>query len=149
MQKASYPNLELLEYKSLLKLKKVYDVCHIKSIRTQMFSQVWGSTVLGFDKDEKGEPLFGGQMMTESYTTVFEITVDIRIKEKQMVEKISATEKEPMLVEMEVTKTKEQQFFVVAFGNEPCYMVENPTNTFFCDLEKHQMKSFTKSKEVY
>ena len=32
---------------------------------------MWGSTRLGFDVDENGNATFGGQMLTESYTTVF------------------------------------------------------------------------------
>ena len=32
---------------------------------------MWGSTSLGFDVDENGNATFGGQMLTESYTTVF------------------------------------------------------------------------------
>ena len=59
-----YPNLPLLEYKCKMELlqdgikeKPDFDVI--------VFSQCWGSTALGFEG-------FGGQMMTEAYTSVFE-----------------------------------------------------------------------------
>lgn len=40
-------------------------------LKAYVFPQMWGSTSLGFDVDENGGAMFGGQMMTEAYTTVF------------------------------------------------------------------------------
>ena len=42
--------------------------------RFDTFIQMWGSTCLGFDIDENGEAMFGGQVMTEAYTTVAELS---------------------------------------------------------------------------
>lgn len=146
---ARYPVLELLEFKSVLKLQKMYNIHKLKSIRTQMFPQVWGSTALGFDKMENGEPAFAGQMITEAYTTVFTIEAEVRHTEKKMVEKFNITEKEIPPQEMEVTVTEDKEFYVVCFGEEPCYLVENPTNAFFDDLASHKMQSLSRAAEVY
>lgn len=42
--------------------------------RFDTFIQMWGSTCLGFDINENGEAMFGGQVMTEAYTTVAELS---------------------------------------------------------------------------
>ena len=42
-----------------------------------MFPQTWGSTCTGFDVHQDGSPAFGGQAITEEYTTVVhECTAD-------------------------------------------------------------------------
>ena len=47
--------------------------------RFDTFIQMWGSTCLGFDVDEEGNTLVGGQMMTEAYTTVAKLASDLYI----------------------------------------------------------------------
>lgn len=47
--------------------------------RFDTFIQMWGSTCLGFDVDESGAAMFGGQMMTEAYTTVCELSPTLYI----------------------------------------------------------------------
>lgn len=78
------PNLELLEYKAkqyffakdenkrLYTEKSKSSLHHLEEFfKVEMFPQMWGSTSLGFDVDENGNATLGGQMLTESYTTVF------------------------------------------------------------------------------
>lgn len=76
------PNLELLEYKAKqyffnneenkAQYKALIEQGQLRrDFIAEMFSQAWGSTCLGFDVDEKGQPMFGGSAMTEAYTTVF------------------------------------------------------------------------------
>ncbi len=84
-----YPNLELLEYqvKSFLnsdeESKKKLNIKQITKKKrlefdTYVFPQTWGSTALGFDVNEKGETMFGGQAFTKAYTTViYEHVTDI------------------------------------------------------------------------
>lgn len=146
---APYPNLELLEFKSLLKLNKTYPIYSLKNVQAQMFLQLWGSTALGFDKDDKGNSCLGGQAMTEAYTTVFEIEAEVKQEETRMVEKFNITEKEETPEEKTVREIKTERFFVVAFGNEPCYLVENPTDTFFTDLAEHNMKPLSQAEGAY
>lgn len=43
------------------------------------FIQMWGSTCLGFDVDDSGNSMFGGQMMTEAYTTIVELSLTLFI----------------------------------------------------------------------
>lgn len=77
-----YPNLELLEYQTreilqkcpeyLGKLKRFRN--HSAEFEAFVFPQTWGSTALGFDKDENDEQSFGGQEITKSYTVVMHET---------------------------------------------------------------------------
>ena len=39
--------------------------------------------------------------------------------------------------------------FVVFFDNRPCYLVDNPNETFMDDLAKHRLKSVSEAKEAY
>mgnify|MGYP001726826652 CR=1 FL=1 len=77
---ASLPNLELLEFQAKFYLKsseefmQKYEKLSIKnnlSLDCTVFKQLWGNTSTAFDITENGEPTFGGQAMTEAYTTVF------------------------------------------------------------------------------
>ena len=78
------PNLELLDYIAKRHFfandenRKLYAEKNKGSLhqseeffKVEMFPQMWGSTSLDFDIDENGNATFGGQMLTESYTTVF------------------------------------------------------------------------------
>lgn len=68
---ATYPNLELIEYKvkQLLAADEEFT-----SKRTEfdmiVFPQIWGSTCTGFDVCPDGSPAVGGCAMTKEYTTV-------------------------------------------------------------------------------
>lgn len=146
---ASYPNLELLEFKSLLKLQKTHPIYRIKNIQVQMFPQLWGSTALGFDRDDRGDACLGGQAMTEAYTTVFEIEAEVKREETQPVILFHGTEDEFPTEEKLVKDIKTERFFVVAFGGEPCYLVENPKEAFFTDLSEHNLKSLSQAREAY
>ena len=66
----NYPNLELLEYKTRLIMRKYHDKDELKwsNFNAYVFPQTWGSTALGFDG------AIGGQAMTKAYTTVFHLT---------------------------------------------------------------------------
>ena len=67
-----YPNLELLVYKSeqYILNSKNEKINRKLKFSVDVFKQIWGSTLLGFDKSENGDSLIGGQAMTEAYTTV-------------------------------------------------------------------------------
>ena len=70
-----------------------------------VFSQIWGSTALGFDG-------IGGQAMTSAYTTV--------IQEEIM------------------------GVYGVFFGNSLAYIIENPSDEFFEDIKRFNMKPVNK-----
>nr|DAT23700.1 MAG TPA: hypothetical protein [Caudoviricetes sp.] len=63
------PNLELIEYKATLYIKK-----ENPSLRPEFdiitFPQIWGSTCGGNDITTGGEPAIAGCAMTKEYTTV-------------------------------------------------------------------------------
>lgn len=63
------PNLELIEYKATLYIKK-----ENPSLRPEFdiitFPQIWGSTCGGNDITAGGEPAIAGCAMTKEYTTV-------------------------------------------------------------------------------
>lgn len=80
------------------------------------FIQMWGSTCLGFDIDDNGEAMFGGQIITEAYTTVAELS--------------------PTL-------------YIICFNEEPCYVIENPTEEFFKDIKNRCMVSRSKAIKRY
>ena len=77
------PNLELLEYiaKDIIrkneeymeKIKKVLPTGFGSCINLEanVFKQTWGSTCTAFDVLSNGEPAWGGDAITEAYTTVF------------------------------------------------------------------------------
>lgn len=67
-----YPNLELLEYKFRLEVEKLFhlnDWFHY-DIEAVVFSQVWGTTSLGFDWHGG----LSGQAFTGAYVTAFTLT---------------------------------------------------------------------------
>ena len=76
------PNLELLLYKAQQILahdeefvaalnEKKKERGHVSvDFDIEVFSQVWGSTCIGFDVCEDGSPAMGGSAMTKEYTTV-------------------------------------------------------------------------------
>lgn len=67
--RAYLPNLELVEYKATLYIKK-----ENPSLRPEFdiitFPQTWGNTCGGNDITASGEPVIAGNAMTKEYTTV-------------------------------------------------------------------------------
>ena len=86
------------------------------SPRFDTFIQIWGSTALGFDVDESGNAMVAGQVMTEAYTTVCNLS---------------------------------DTLWIVCFGEEPCYAVENPTDKFFAYIRDRCMASRSEAKKRY
>ena len=85
---SDYPNLELLEYKVRQGLmgdsefvKRIAQRKHFHpEFTVDVFSQVWGSTCLGFDVLPDGSPTIGGCAMTRAYTSVFhELDTDVYV----------------------------------------------------------------------
>lgn len=48
-----------------------------------------------------------------------------------------------------VVHEKSTNFYVVFFGDRPCYVVHNPTKEFYEDLKERHLVSLSKSKERY
>ena len=48
-----------------------------------------------------------------------------------------------------VVHEKRTDFYLVFFGDRPCYMVHNPTKEFYEDLKERNLVSLSKSKERY
>ena len=64
-----YPNLELIEYMFIQRLKAIYPEVFVNfypRVWMDVFNQTWGSTALGFGG-------CGGSAMTDAYTTVVRV----------------------------------------------------------------------------
>ena len=48
-----------------------------------------------------------------------------------------------------VVHEKRTDFYLVFFGDRPCYAVHNPTKEFYEDLKKRNLASLSESKERY
>ena len=48
-----------------------------------------------------------------------------------------------------VVHEKRTDFYLVFFGDRPCYAVHNPTKEFYEDLKERRLPSLSKSKERY
>lgn len=48
-----------------------------------------------------------------------------------------------------VVHEKSTNFYVVFFGDRPCYVVHNPTMEFYEDLKERHLASLSESKERY
>lgn len=48
-----------------------------------------------------------------------------------------------------VVHEKRTDFYLVFFGDRPCYAVHNPTKEFYDDLKERRLVSLSKSKERY
>ena len=48
-----------------------------------------------------------------------------------------------------VVHEKRTDFYLVFFGDRPCYAVHNPTKEFYEDLKERHLASLSKSKERY
>ena len=129
MRGRSYPNLELLEYKTMQliekdeEVKKLLEVRATKqkllglagnrvSIRADMFLQYWATTSLGFD-----DCGLSGQAITPAYTTVFS---DMNLG-----------------------------IYYVWFGNQFAYRVMTPKEEFYKDFAAKELKSVKEAKESY
>ena len=125
----NYPNLELLEYKSIMYMMgldkgnlKEYSIHDFKMKRRPIFDatvflQLWASTCLGFDVDDEGNAYCGGSAMTEAYTTVMH-------------------------------ETTSDTYFVF-FDGDLCYVVTEPTEKFLNDLKNHRLESRSEAKVKY
>nr|DAU30447.1 MAG TPA: hypothetical protein [Caudoviricetes sp.] len=48
-----------------------------------------------------------------------------------------------------VVHEKRTDFYLVFFGDRPCYVVHNPTKEFYEDLKERRLASLSESKERY
>ena len=123
-----YPNLELIEYKFLSKMKYLYPLVfehYYPHIYMDVFRQTWASTALGFGG-------VGGSAMTDAYTTVVHVYFSPR----------SST----------VTNTIEKtpEFHGVYFDGRLAYMIETePKEEFFKDVKERNMASVDVAIERY
>ena len=67
--KAYLPNLELIDYKATLYLRKE-NPSLLPEFDIITFPQIWGSTCGGNDITASDEPVIAGRAMTKEYTTV-------------------------------------------------------------------------------
>ena len=122
-----YPNLELIEYITGNTANEVFDgsliVGTYKKFKMFVFPQTWSSTALGFDKQYR----FSGQMITDAYTVVVEMTSYCPV-----------VSQEKLGIDMSDLKDK---VYAVFFDGRLAYMCLNPTQKFFDDLNKMCMKS--------
>lgn len=131
MMRATYPNLELLDYiaKQLLmkdedyvremesKKKDGYIFSIVPDLDATVFPQIWGSTCTGFDVCEDGTPAMGGSAMTKEYTVIFhELKTDI---------------------------------YIVFFGNRACYKVTDANEAFLYDMKEQNMASLSEAQKKY
>lgn len=118
-----YPNLELIDYIFMQVIKERYpDVIsnkHYMETRVEVFEQTWPNTATGFDQPGYAS----GQAFTSEYTTVIELN----------------------WTKDNMTNT----LFGVFFGNRFAYIVDDPNETFYKDLEKRNMSGVHKAKEKY
>ena len=128
--KPSYPNLELVEYKSFIifknneELSKKFEEAKEKYGRfaeldfvAEVFTQMWSSTCTAFDICKDGSPAIGGCALTEAYTVVIhERLTDI---------------------------------YFVFVNDRFCYYVEDANQIFLNDLKEHNIKSLSEAKKVY
>lgn len=117
-----YPNLELLEFKAMIYLRRLMQVKDrpIKqryNFQAQVFPQTWRSTALGFDKSKDGQPTWGGSAMTTAYTTVFRETTE--------------------------------EVYLVFFAGEVCYVVTEPSEKFYSDLKEHELAPLSEADKLY
>ena len=86
-----------------------------------LFLQTWPDTSCGLSTDSSS---FAGQMLTEEYTSVFELQW------------------------MYSDTSEETRIYFVFFGNELAYCVRNPNAKFFEDLKNRNMVAVA-NKEKY
>lgn len=125
-----YPNLELLEYKTIQFLYSDQDIKQAledwkqehrylaaMELEADVFPQMWSSTCTGFDLARDGSPAIAGQAFTKEYTTIFhELHTDT---------------------------------YLVFFGERLCYLVNNASPEFFEDMKNRKMKSFSEAMDRY
>lgn len=125
---AKYPNLELIEYKFISKLKDIYPEIFVHfypRVWVEVFEQTWPSTALGFGG-------CGGSAMTNAYTTV----VTVHFSPKSMTE-INIINKTP-------------QFRGIYFDGKFAYIVEGePPKEFFDDLKDRRMADVMVARARY
>ena len=125
-----YPNLELLEYICLQKIKELYaDVVKEKRFfkaRSYVFPQTWPNTAIGMDLQQG----FSGQAFTEAYTTVFRVKWCERKDDGRFYDSLD-------------------EICVVFFGDNLAYSFLNPNEYFFLDLTSYKMASQSEALTRY
>ena len=116
------PNLKLLMYKAGIYLEYVEE----------------------FAQKAKGKSL---NFIIETFPQTWESTCtgfDITKDRKAAIGGCAMTTEYTTVVHEESTN-----FYVVFFGDRPCYAVHNPTKEFYEDLKERHLVSLSKSKERY
>lgn len=113
---AKLPNLRHLEHLAWNEAEKILSEQKRKiwaaHTSVDLFSQVWSDTSCGLSTDSSS---FAGQMLTEEYTSVFELRW------------VYSDTSEEALV------------YYVFFGNKLAYCVRDPNAKFFEDLKNRNM----------
>lgn len=113
---AKFPNLRHLENLAWNEAEKILSEqkrkIWVPHTSVDLFLQVWPDTSCGLSTNPS---YFAGQILTEEYTSVFEL--------RWMYSDIS----------------KEVRIYYVFFGNELAYYVINPNEKFFEDLKNRNM----------
>lgn len=121
-----YPNLELIEYITENTANILFEELMMRTIhryKMYVFPQTWSTTALGFDKIS----CCSGQAITETYTTVVEITL-YKIESGKNIRGI-------------IYKELDDKIYAVLFDGKIAYMCLNPTHEFLGDLSNMRMKS--------
>lgn len=122
------PNLELLMYKAIEHLKQDEEFC----------------------KKCEGLPNYGHKRVNftiETFPQIWGSTCtgfDITEDGKATIGGCAMTTEYTTVVHEENTN-----FYVVFFGDRPCYAVHNPTKEFYEDLIDRNLASLSESKEMY
>lgn len=87
-----------------------------------LFLQVWSDTSCGLSTNSSS---FAGQMLTEEYTSVFELQW------------------------MYSDTSEETRIYFVFFGNELAYCVRNPNAKFFEDLKNRNMVAVANTEKYF
>lgn len=128
--KYKYPNLELIEYITDNLAIENFDILnntYSHQFRMYVFPQTWGSTALGFGG-------YGGQAITEAYTTVVEMSW-YYVNKADDIRGLNLTE-------------SEDRIYAVFFDGKLAYICLNPNEQFFEDLNNRCMRTQNES-QVY
>ena len=123
-----YPNLELIEYITDNLAIENFDILnntYSHQFRMYVFPQTWSSTALGFGG-------YGGQAITEAYTTVVEISW-YYVNKTDDIRGLNLTE-------------SEDRIYAVFFDSKLAYICLNPNELFFKDLDDRHMKPQNESQ---
>ena len=123
---AKLPNLRHLEYLAWNEAEKILSEQKRKiwapHTSVDLFLQVWSDTSCGLSTNSSS---FAGQMLTEEYTSVFELQW------------------------MYSDTSEETRIYFVFFGNELAYCVRNPNAKFFEDLKNRNMVAVANTEKYF